>query len=127
LSGFKLVSKGLLEASKEGVGKIQVSFNGLSDSKEIMIDPISRKYGVSEIRVFVLASNVEFLVESENGRPTNYIITFSPNESKTEFYTFLTNMRTNNIKGRFVVDGNIKEDVKQILFNKKKKEYKFKF
>ncbi len=127
LSGFKLVGKGVLEASSEGKGKIQVSLGNLSDYKEIVIDPISRKYGVSDIKVFVSASSVEFLVENEEGKSTNYTISFLPNEEKTEFFTSLTNLRTKNIKGRFVIDGQVKEEVKQILFNKKKKEYKFKF
>lgn len=127
---FKYLGNGYIEATESGKGKISVSIEKLSSSKEINIDTLSRKFGVANINVFATSADVEFLVEDEDGKKTNYTIKLtmlSNVERQNLFFTSITNARGKSYKGKFILDGKIDEGVKQIAINRRLKEYKFKF
>lgn len=123
LDKFILLKRGFIEAKEKGVGKIEVSIDGLKSYKEVAIDELSRKLSIANISVLSKSSNIQFTVEEENSKKTNYIIMFTNIDGRLS--TSITNGRGTLLKGRFVIDGVIQESVKQIIFNKRIKDYKF--
>lgn len=124
---FKVLDGGVIEAVSEGKGKVSILFDKFRVDKEIFVDSLSRKYGVANINVFTTnSSKVEFLVEEEDKIKTNYSIILSPLGEENKFFVSITNIRGKTLKGKFILD-NFESDSKQIIINKRQKEYKFSF
>lgn len=128
LSKFRFVDEGIIEATETGIGKVEFKLDNFISSKEVNIDAISRRFGFANVSVVCNGNNVNFLVEYEDNKKTNYAIPLSLSYMTNNLRVFsfsITNQRGKSIKGKFEVDGVVDEKVREILINKKEKNYKF--
>ncbi|MGC8767048.1 MAG: alpha/beta hydrolase [Brevinematia bacterium] len=128
LSKFKFVGEGLIESTEAGKGNVEFKWGDVSSYKEVDIGVLSRKFGIGNISVFCIGTNVNFIVEYEDGKKTNYriplVFSYATNELKV-FSFSITNQRGKSIKGRFEFDGVAEEKLRDIVINKKEKNYRF--